>query len=101
MPRANPVRNPQIDERICLRIDRARARFGRISFNAMAELFLEQMCDLVETPASNRTVPPIALALDAVAGQRPRLNSTAELSPEAVADLAAMEAVHHTQPKKR
>ena len=67
----------------------------------MAELLLAQMCDLVETPPESRTVPPIALALDAVSGARPSLNSKAELSPEAVADLAAMEAVRHAQRIKK
>lgn len=102
MPRANPTRKPQIDERLCARIDKLAARIGALSFNGMTELLLTQMCDLVETPAPRRTVPPIALALDAVAGQRPSLSSKAELNPEAVADQAAMEAVHHArQTKKR
>lgn len=89
MPRTVPVRSLKIAEELCARVDRVCSLHGGISFNAGTELLLRQMLDLVETEPRERTVPPIALALDAIRSTRPPLNSRAV----ALADQAARDAL--------
>lgn len=99
MPRANPVRTPQIAESLCERIDALRVVFGIKSFNGFTEQLLEQMVQLAETPPDQRTVPPICLALDAIRGSRPPLRASSKV--DQAVSLAAAHSVAHVKGAKK
>ncbi len=99
MPRATPVRAPQIAEDICKRIDALREIIGVKSFNGFAEQLLEQMVQLAETPPDQRTVPPICLALDAIRGSRPALRASSRA--DQVANVIVAQAVAGSKSAKR